>query len=323
MSQDKDTREFEDYLKGESAISQQYRRESVEEPSGQLDEAILAASRKSVNSAPKMVRGPFSSHWQVPLSLAAVMILSVTAVILVQEQEDSVYIPGPIPAVEQEIVHYDVIVGDEQEADPMDSGLSSGIGVSAMMDKAADIPIANSPQPERSRATSGEQKLQRKITPEEDFISFESMSEPEAGAPAFAPEPAHNEIYSSDGASQIQSDPLMREESFGNRKTDGHYNRIPGKEDIDFAASMKREKKKREVAERAIPMDAMMSDESRVQFVREERLLTEIENLQKSGDRDKALFMLAEFIKGHPHYAIEELRNRFGSELLEEARSDL
>ncbi len=66
-----------------------YRAASNEQPPKRLDDAILAASRRAVNAAPKAV-GPFSRRG-LPLSMAAVLVMSVSVVWLIQRESSTEY----------------------------------------------------------------------------------------------------------------------------------------------------------------------------------------------------------------------------------------
>ncbi len=95
MSRNKHEVEFEDYLAGDSALSASYRQVSSEQPSAHLDDAILAASRRAVKARPRYAFSPFASDWHVPLSLAAVLVLSLTVVVTVQKERDENYQGAP------------------------------------------------------------------------------------------------------------------------------------------------------------------------------------------------------------------------------------
>ena len=94
MSQNKTEQEFENYMEGNSSLSRDYHSASSEQAPGHLDAAILAASRRQVQSRPRYAFSPFASDWHVPLSLAAVLVLCVTVVITMQ-QENDVYLTTP------------------------------------------------------------------------------------------------------------------------------------------------------------------------------------------------------------------------------------
>jgi len=71
-----------------------YRALGAEEPPRALDEAILAAGRRTTL--------PWTRRWAVPLSLAAVLVLSVTVTLRIQHEqpgiESPVSAPAPAPA---------------------------------------------------------------------------------------------------------------------------------------------------------------------------------------------------------------------------------
>lgn len=66
-------------------ISALYRDASQEHPPAHLDDAILAAAKREVRAGPKPL-SPFSTKWTLPFSLAAVIVLSVSVVTLVQKE---------------------------------------------------------------------------------------------------------------------------------------------------------------------------------------------------------------------------------------------
>lgn len=70
-------------------LSRLYREGAQEEPPPHVDAAILAAARRAVHSGPSPVGKPHAPprRWHVPLALAAVLVLSVSMVILSPEVE--------------------------------------------------------------------------------------------------------------------------------------------------------------------------------------------------------------------------------------------
>jgi hypothetical protein len=74
-------KQFEDYLAGRSGISARYQKTQTDGPAPQTDDAILAAARREVGSKPSSA-SPFGYRWMVPASLAAVLVLTVSIVIL-------------------------------------------------------------------------------------------------------------------------------------------------------------------------------------------------------------------------------------------------
>ncbi len=85
-----------------------YRQSASEQPPAHVDEAILAASRKAVSAkhprAPsRLLRSltlpgstaPFSGRWQLPASLAAVVVVAVLLVPLLQQESRDSEVPVP------------------------------------------------------------------------------------------------------------------------------------------------------------------------------------------------------------------------------------
>jgi hypothetical protein len=87
-TQDKDGQELKTYLEGKDRISDEYRQGATEQPPGHIDATILAASRKAVSSKPKSIS--FGSRWHVPLSIAAIVVLSVLLVFNIPNDSDPV-----------------------------------------------------------------------------------------------------------------------------------------------------------------------------------------------------------------------------------------
>jgi len=72
-------------------VVRRYRELGGEEPPQALDDAILAASRRSV--------WPWSRRWAVPFSIAAVLVLSVTVTLRMQHEQPG--IESPVPQAKQ------------------------------------------------------------------------------------------------------------------------------------------------------------------------------------------------------------------------------
>ena len=88
MSTDKsDDRELEEYLAGDSALSRLYRGDAGEQPPEDLDQRILEQAHGAVEHRARVVHGPFARHWMVPISLAAVVVVSVSVVLLMPDPE--------------------------------------------------------------------------------------------------------------------------------------------------------------------------------------------------------------------------------------------
>jgi hypothetical protein len=71
----------------EDRVSRRYRELSREEPSRQLDDAILAAARRAVEARPAPLVTPAGRrHWYVPLAAAAIIVLAVAVTVHVERK---------------------------------------------------------------------------------------------------------------------------------------------------------------------------------------------------------------------------------------------
>jgi len=86
----------------DNKLSELYSELSQEKPSVALDEKILAKAHEAV--APKQAVSPFSGKWTVPASLAAVIVLSVIVVTMIERKEPAAVISLPEPAAIQKEV---------------------------------------------------------------------------------------------------------------------------------------------------------------------------------------------------------------------------
>jgi hypothetical protein len=84
---DKDDKELNDYLKGNSELSNRYHASSVVEPPAHLDEKILSAAKDAVTDVKQKSKVAFhKSPWALPVSIAAMITLSVSLVVTMQQE---------------------------------------------------------------------------------------------------------------------------------------------------------------------------------------------------------------------------------------------
>jgi hypothetical protein len=76
-------------------LSRFYRAAAQEKPPAHLDSAILAAARREVRARPRHITLAFLSSWRLPLSLAAVIAVSVSLVTLMVEKTGDPWFEGP------------------------------------------------------------------------------------------------------------------------------------------------------------------------------------------------------------------------------------
>ena len=93
--------ELEDFLEGRSEISRVYPQASSENVPEEVDEAVLNMARDSVRGGSSNIVVPFSGSWKVPMSLAAVLVLSVTVVLKMENTGLEVSTPkNDVPAMD-------------------------------------------------------------------------------------------------------------------------------------------------------------------------------------------------------------------------------
>jgi hypothetical protein len=79
-------------------LSDFYRAAPAENPPERLDAAIQAAARRAVGARPRAAGGSLLRAWRVPLSIAAVLVMSVSMVTLTVRHKGDQLIELPLPA---------------------------------------------------------------------------------------------------------------------------------------------------------------------------------------------------------------------------------
>ena len=83
-------------------LSERYRAAARDEPPQHLDAAILAASKRAVGAQPKPAGAPSSlRRWYVPVSLAAVIVLSVVVTLRVEQERPEMVVVDAVPMVRE------------------------------------------------------------------------------------------------------------------------------------------------------------------------------------------------------------------------------
>jgi hypothetical protein len=78
---------LDEYLAGKSHLSESYKKLVIEQPDPATDLAILAASRREVHAGPQRTGAGMKRNWTMPLSIAAVLALSVSLTLMITERE--------------------------------------------------------------------------------------------------------------------------------------------------------------------------------------------------------------------------------------------
>lgn len=93
--------DFEVYLARGSNLSQRYRDEATEKPSQALDSTILTASRRTPVSTAIAEPRSWFKRWRVPLSIAAVMLLSLGVTLRTVMEKTKLSVPSSSVALPQ------------------------------------------------------------------------------------------------------------------------------------------------------------------------------------------------------------------------------
>lgn len=83
----------DDGTERDAGLTALYRVAAREDPPPALDDTIRAAARRAVASRPQRVSSPFVRSWRVPLSIAAVMLLTVSLVTVMREEAPEILLP--------------------------------------------------------------------------------------------------------------------------------------------------------------------------------------------------------------------------------------
>lgn len=89
--------DLEDYLQGDSALTEAYRAEEKILPATHIDKAILSAANAAVQSgqSSNIAYSPFARTWYVPASMAAVLVLCVGLVFTIYQNSGQRLLTAP------------------------------------------------------------------------------------------------------------------------------------------------------------------------------------------------------------------------------------
>ena len=98
-------------LPEDEQLSSLYKDIEQEVPASHLDDAILAAARRETTSRPRPAYSPFSNNWRVPVSLAAVLVLSIGLVNLMENQPLVTNGIAPL-SIEEQMLQDEIVLSD-------------------------------------------------------------------------------------------------------------------------------------------------------------------------------------------------------------------
>lgn len=238
-----------------------YRALGAEQPPRALDEAILGAARDSAQ--------PWTKRWAVPLSLAAVVVLSVVVTLRIQHEQTGIEQPAPMRKEEQVA---------RQAAAPLKPA--------AAPDKPAAEPVARAPQQEsmmRKEAQAFPSTAQDRAVAENRVAA---AAPPPAPAPAAASAPRMEEAPA-----------LAKRADSGAPSAAGQAAGSLAESPAPAAAAP---------AMRTMQRDPVAAErtEAERRALTPEQELERIASLRKQGLHEAADKALAEFRKRHPEFKI-------------------
>ncbi len=213
MSQS-DDKILEEYLEGNSDISRRYSEENQVTVPDHLDSAILSAAKLKLSTKNKFSLSSYSSSWQVPLSIAAVMLLSVSLVVTMYDEYGQSYletpstkpssIESPIEILqEEEVMEMEIEVEGRAVQSVEDNDLYNEVGDNKETSKKRDEPARDKSAPYES------------IDVDDQAADFEmdGVNQPKLEAPAAVsvPEPAVVEELVEEQVPVQRVDQLQRE----------------------------------------------------------------------------------------------------------------
>jgi len=298
MAEEKDDQAFKDYLQGNSELSRRYRAGEQPQPPKHLDDAIISAAKKAAASKPRPMHGPFGSHWYVPLSLAAVLVICVGIVFTIYDERGHQILSGPAPG------------------DLRDSEISAG----AREDKAAE-----------SAAIEHETMMQEKIKAESGRSEEFSRQLEQAASKAEIPPPAT--VESITPGKELSAPAEARRESSVSEPVDammtlqknsdlkesdaGPTQELGGSISADTAISPEMEKQ--DIPMRAEPNILYEQDfemgENYIPINDPEQWFAEINHLWDAGRKEEALTTLDHFMQMFPDYPHDALRDKLRADI--------
>lgn len=178
-----------------------YAESAREEPPARLDAAIRAAARRAVGARPRSL-GAIVRAWRMPVSVAAILVLSASLVLLMKEEGADRFYEAPSPAVLQPEVAEDT----QPDASPSQaSRVPQGTATQSAAERAPPpAPPKEAQTARRERPAPGTRNDLRRQTE-----SVVSGVEPSQGPPAASAEERPSKAQESTGSPPEANDGLL------------------------------------------------------------------------------------------------------------------
>jgi len=270
-------------------VSAHYRELGAEEPPRALDEAILAASRRAVDSRPAPLVAPTGrGRWYFPVAAAAVIMLAVAVTVQVERQkpDDEFLAQAPPPAPVQ------------KEAQPQEERASSaqrgadqrGAAVGVERPKPAPKPIS----PPRAFTPDPAAPASAPPAVPQSNDALRDLAKSAEGLAAAA-EPARPAEASPRARAQVQP-----------RSDVAETRRMEAELQVKPDSSGNRGSVSASPAPRPAAAPPAAAISGAMLYVNPERWLEQIVELRREGKHDDADKLLAEFRRSYPDYKLSD-----------------
>ncbi len=145
---------LDEYLAGKSHLSDAYKNIAMDLPGVDVDASILAASRREVHARPHAAGASRWHKWQMPFSIAAVLVISASLTLTMTEHQKALDEVPPLSAP--------IVVNEEAKASRRDS---LGQNASDKMDAKSSAPAAASSPSRKLEPLEKTKKIAPVVTP--------------------------------------------------------------------------------------------------------------------------------------------------------------
>ena len=256
--------------------------EKVQPPSF-LDKSILAAAQKESQARPHKNTSPFGNQWRVPLSMAAVVVLSVSLVTLMQREEPYEFDLERAVPMARDVPHKTVVPSESISTQSRERSV-----IVEKEEKSTNL-IAEPLLLKEKRKLARDDEMNEEIDVERMELDAEHpiMSEEEM---PLAPKPQKRKAEKTN-AEQGQ---FSLDEAKAARVTSGA---AKGSDSSNKIAPVSKSRAK---------ADAVSAPTT------PEDWLSLILQLYKQGQQQEAERQLSTFIKKYPHYSLDEFKQQLG-----------
>lgn len=284
MINEKDEKDFQEYLRGDSELSHGYKTAKQQEPPEYLDKRILQAAGSGIVKQKKR-------SWYVPVSVAAVMVIGVSLLFRIHEEQWLQSFSKP---------EINGLSNNETARDISERRSQPGSG---------SLPAAPATDTYRAPGDSGKAPQLREI-PEDSAVSKRILKQEQDSKGAQHPLgetmslPERNNLIqdSTESITEMQ-DKAVADESIGKEKPAA---------DKDLTAEsgvLSSDESHSEEQSASSPASMKMIEPSAVSGtpLPAEEWLDEISNQWNAGNKEKAIANLQRFLKSYPEYSKLEL----------------